>query len=64
MAKEEFHIVNQADMEEDLPKVKEDCPECGHDTAFFWTKQTRSSDEPETKFYRCVKCKKTWREYQ
>jgi len=29
----------------------------------WWTQQTRSSDEPETRFYRCMKCKKTWREY-
>jgi DNA-directed RNA polymerase subunit M len=59
-----FYVVDKSKSEEDLPKVKEDCPDCGHDTAFFWTKQTRASDEPETKFYRCVKCKKTWREYQ
>jgi len=59
----EFHIVD-GNQKEDLPIVNEDCPECGHDKAYFWTKQTRASDEPETKFYRCVKCRKTWREYQ
>ena len=25
--------------------------------------QTRSADEPTTRFYRCQKCKFTWREY-
>ncbi|MCK4555140.1 MAG: transcription factor S [Candidatus Aenigmarchaeota archaeon] len=46
-----------------LPITQEDCPECGHNEARWWTQQTRSSDEPETRFYRCTKCNKTWREY-
>lgn len=39
------------------------CPECGHDEAETWTEQTRSADEASTVFFRCVKCKHTWREY-
>ncbi len=39
------------------------CEKCGHNKAEWWTRQTRSSDEPETRFYRCVECKNTWREY-
>ncbi|MFH1359358.1 MAG: transcription factor S [archaeon] len=46
------------------PKVDKECPKCKHNEAFFWTKQTRSSDEAETKFYKCTKCKHTWREYR
>ncbi|MCK5699377.1 MAG: transcription factor S [Candidatus Aenigmarchaeota archaeon] len=46
-----------------LPVTSIECPECGHNKAGWWTQQTRSSDEPETRFYRCIKCKKTWREY-
>ncbi len=46
-----------------LPTTKIDCPECGHSEAGWWTLQTRSSDEPETRFYRCTKCRNTWREY-
>ncbi len=46
-----------------LPQLKIDCKQCKNTKAFFWTLQTRSSDEPETKFYRCTKCKNTWREY-
>jgi len=46
------------------PKVEIECPKCKHNEAFFWTKQTRSSDEAETKFYKCTKCKYTWREYR
>ena len=26
--------------------------------------QTRAGDEAETKFFRCTKCKNTWREYR
>jgi DNA-directed RNA polymerase subunit M len=46
------------------PIVEIECPKCKNKEAFFWTKQTRSSDEAETKFYRCTKCKHTWREYR
>ena len=46
------------------PMVNETCQKCKHDKAYFWTVQTRSSDEAETKFFKCVKCGHTWREYQ
>ncbi len=48
-----------------LPKVKEECPKCSNKDAFFWTLQTRSSDEPETRFFECAnqKCKHRWRSY-
>jgi DNA-directed RNA polymerase subunit M len=46
-----------------LPITRIPCPECGHGEAHWWIKQTRSADEPSTRFYRCVKCGKTWREY-
>lgn len=46
------------------PKVDAKCPECKNKQAFFWTMQTRASDEAETKFYRCVSCDHTWREYK
>lgn len=46
-----------------LPITKIECPECKHFEAVWWTQQTRSSDEPETRFYRCTSCQKTWREY-
>lgn len=45
------------------PLVEEKCPECGHNEARYWTVQTRASDEPETKFFKCEKCKHTWRDY-
>lgn len=39
------------------------CPKCGHDEVYAWMMQTRSADEPPTRFYRCARCKYTWREY-
>jgi len=47
-----------------LPIIIETCKECGHDKAYFWTIQTRAGDEAETKFFKCVKCNHTWREYR
>lgn len=46
-----------------LPTARVKCPRCGHDKASWWIRQTRSADEPSTRFYRCTKCGHTWREY-
>jgi len=46
-----------------LPVIKAECPKCGHDKAYFWSTQTRGADESETSFFKCVKCKHTWRQY-
>jgi DNA-directed RNA polymerase subunit M len=46
-----------------LPTTRAKCPSCGHDVAYWWLRQTRAGDEPSTRFYRCVKCGKVWREY-
>lgn len=45
------------------PKIRVNCDKCGHTVAYYWTQQTRGADEPETRFFRCVKCRYTWREY-
>ena len=45
------------------PKVSVECPKCGNTEAYFWTVQTRSSDEASTQFFRCTRCGHTWREY-
>ncbi len=39
------------------------CPKCGGDEVYYWMMQTRSADEPPTRFYRCKRCGYTWREY-
>ena len=49
--------------EDSNPTIKIECESCGHDEAVWWMFQTRSADEPTTRFYRCQKCKYTWRDY-
>ena len=44
-------------------QVKEICPKCNNKEAETWQQQMRSADEPSTHFFRCTKCKFTWREY-
>ena len=46
-----------------LPKTRVECPKCGHNEAFWVLRQTRASDEPETRIYTCVKCEHRWRAY-
>jgi DNA-directed RNA polymerase subunit M len=46
------------------PIVSETCEKCQNPQSYFWTKQTRSGDEAETKFFKCTKCKHTWRKYR
>ena len=43
-------------------RTKETCPKCGFDSALFRMQQTRSADEPMTRFYTCEKCKHQWKE--
>lgn len=47
-----------------LPMVEMKCEKCNNAHAYFWLQQTRSADEPPTQFYRCTRCKYTWREYK
>ena len=61
--KKEVAVVRETEGEV-KPIVEINCPECKNDKAYFWTMQTRSSDESETKFYKCTKCKYTWRDYR
>lgn len=46
------------------PVVVEECPKCHHDKAYFWVIQTRGSDESPTKFFKCLKCGHTKRDYR
>jgi len=55
-------IVKKEDRISVLLKVKNNCPKCGHKEAETWQIQMRSSDEPATHFFRCIKCKHTWRQ--
>ena len=44
------------------PIVNAKCKKCGNNKAHTWEIQTRSADEPATKFFRCEKCQFTWRD--
>ncbi len=48
---------------ETLPKTEVVCPRCGNTEAYWILRQTRASDEPETRIYICTKCNYRWREY-
>ena len=60
--KKKVPVIKEKDSEVH-PTVLNECKECGHDRAFFWTVQTRASDEAETKFFKCCKCGTTTRDY-
>ena len=57
-------VVEKKQNFEVLPETEAECPKCGNKKAFWWMLQTRAGDEPATRFYRCTKCKHTWREYE
>jgi DNA-directed RNA polymerase subunit M len=48
---------------ESHPLTERECPKCKHGEAYTWELQTRAADEPPTKFFKCTKCKHTWRDY-
>lgn len=59
-AAKKIEVLEQVEI---LPKIKATCEQCGHKIAYYWTRQTRGADEPETRFFKCAKCSYTWREY-
>jgi len=61
--KNKVEVIERSDVES-LPIAETECPTCHNRQAYYWLVQTRASDEPETRFFRCTKCKNTWREYQ
>ncbi|MFH1631377.1 MAG: transcription factor S [Candidatus Aenigmatarchaeota archaeon] len=60
--KKEIVILEKDDVA--LPMTDRECPNCGHMQAYYWMIQTRAADEPPTQFFRCLKCRHTWREYK
>ena len=61
--KAEINVLAENEGKESLPTIKIECEKCGNDEAVWWMLQTRSADEPTTQFYRCTKCRYTWRNY-
>jgi len=60
---EALNVFAENEGEQTLPTIKIECENCGNDKAVWWMLQTRSADEPTTQFYRCIKCRHTWRNY-
>ncbi|MBW6442237.1 transcription factor S [Patescibacteria group bacterium] len=61
--KKKINVISEKDSEVH-PIIEQECKKCGNKKAYFWTMQTRSSDEAETKFFKCTKCKTIWRDYR
>jgi len=61
--KKEIGVIKEKDTDV-FPVTSETCPKCGNKEAYFWSAQTRSGDEAETHFFKCTKCKHSWREYR
>ena len=62
----EFLVMGEADLNQAKRLesiIKIDCEKCHNQEGVWWSLQTRSADEPETRFYRCTKCNHTWRDY-
>ena len=58
----EIGVIKDSDTDV-FPVINAICPKCNNKEAWFWTSQTRAGDEAETRFFRCTKCRHTWREY-
>lgn len=63
--KKQITVISEKDSEvHPVIELENKCEKCGNKKAYFWTMQTRSTDEAETKFFKCTKCSHTWREYK
>ena len=49
-------VINEKDSELS-PVTDYPCVKCNGKKAYFWIRQMRAGDEPESKFYKCTKCK-------
>ena len=62
----DFIVYDESDMNEAnalKSTIDIDCEKCHGKEGVWWSFQTRSADEPETRFYKCIKCNHTWRDY-
>ncbi|MEM2873864.1 MAG: transcription factor S [Candidatus Nanoarchaeia archaeon] len=53
------------EIEGTFPIADAECPKCGNKKAYWWTQITTGAigdeDTVDTQFFRCTKCKYTWR---
>ena len=64
-AESDFLVVGENEGNEFSSTIEMDCEnkDCDGREVVSWMFQTRSADEPTTQFFRCTKCKTTWRNY-
>ena len=58
---EEVGVIKEKDTDV-FPVTVALCSKCKNKEAYFWSTQMRAADEAETRFFRCTKCRHTWRE--
>ena len=59
-----FEVIDDADQSHGvLTSGSYICPKCDSQEVYSELRQTRASDEPETRLITCKKCKHGWREY-
>ncbi|MHA1200955.1 MAG: transcription factor S [Candidatus Heimdallarchaeaceae archaeon] len=57
-------VMNESEVDSTKPIKEMYCSKCKtKQNVSFWQIQTRSADESPTRFFRCVTCGETWREY-
>lgn len=59
-----LNVSSEDDDSTTRPTTEKECPKCGGETEHeWWMEQTRSSDEPPTRFYECLECGNVHKEY-
>lgn len=63
-----LNVSSEDDQETTRPTTMKECPNCSEDSDDekqheWWMEQTRSSDEPPTRFYECTECGNVHKEY-
>jgi DNA-directed RNA polymerase subunit M len=63
-----LNVSSEDDEETTRPTTMKECPNCSEDKEDekeheWWMEQTRSSDEPPTRFYECTDCGNVHKEY-
>lgn len=59
-----LNVNEEGDDETTRPTTKKECKTCDEETEQeWWMEQTRASDEPPTRFYKCRQCGNVYKEY-
>lgn len=59
-----LNVSSEDDQSTTRPTTNKECPACGEEQEHeWWMEQTRSSDEPPTRFYECTECGNVHKEY-